>query len=250
MDEEIEEQKIEEYIDLKEITGGKTNLNIAGKANKISIKGGSHTLKISSHVDTLTIFGGRREINIKSSIENLNIYGGVSKIFVHNFGDAQVNHFNITGGNHEIIIYSFVNELNINGGVNKIICNYEHSRINKIKSIGGQKDLFLNENTGKAIIDNDSGTCNIQKTEIIPEPIWYQDSLSDNEIPITILSEPKTNEQCTICLNEFKQNDEVYFLPCIHCFHVKCLVEWTKSQKCCPTCKFEFKNKLSKFSPN
>ena len=88
-------------------------------------------------------------------------------------------------------------------------------------------------------------TCNIHKTEIIPEPIWYQDSLSDNEIPITIISEHKIDENCTICLNEFKKGDKVYFLPCIHCFHVVCLKEWVKSQKNCPICKFELKNKLA-----
>ena len=242
---EEEEEKITEFIESKEIIGGKTNLNIAGKANKINIKGGSHILKISSHVDTLTVFAGFREINIKSSIENLNIYGGVSKIYVHNFGDAQVNHFNITGGNHEIIIYSFVNELTINGGVTKIICNYEHSKINKIKTIGGQREIFLNENTDKAIKENDSGTCTIQKTEIVPEPIWYQDSLSDNTIPVTILSDHKLTEPCTICLNEFKSGEKVYFLPCIHYFHKDCLKKWVKDHKKCPTCKFELRNKLS-----
>ena len=245
MEEEIEEKKITEFLESKEIVGEKTNLNILGGAKKIDIKGGYHILKISSHVDTLSVFGGYREINIKASVNNLIIKGGVSKIFVHNFGDVQVNNIDITGGNHELTIYSFVNELNIRGGINKIICNYEHSRINKIKSVGGQRDFYLNPNTEKAVQENEGGNCNIHKTEIIPEPIWYQDSLSDNEIPITIISDHKIEENCTICLNEFKRGDKVYFLPCIHCFHVACLKEWVKSQKNCPICKFELKNKLA-----
>ena len=245
MEEEVEEKKITEYLEQKEIKGEKTNLNIVGGAKKIDIKGGYHTLKISSHVETLEIFGGFRELNIKSVVDNLIIRGGVSKIYVHNFGDAMVNNINITGGNHEITIYSFVNELNIRGGITKVTCNFEHSRINKIKTIGGQRDFYLNPNTEKAVQENEGGNCNIHKTEIIPEPIWYQDSLSDNEIPITTINEQKLKEPCSICLNEFKKGENVYFLPCIHHFHVDCLKGWIKTTKNCPICKFEIKNKLA-----
>ena len=157
----------------------------------------------------------------------------------------KVNEINITGGNHELTIYSFVNELSIRGGINKVICNYEHSRINKIKSIGGQRDFFLNPNTEKAEQLNEGGTCKIHKTNIIPEEIWYQDSLSDNEIPITTVEDQKFNEPCSICLTDFKKGEEVYFLPCIHCYHILCLRKWVKSHKTCPTCKFRIKNKLA-----
>ena len=245
MEDELEEKIINEFLDLKEIQGGRTNLVIAGGAKKIDIKGGSHTLKISSHVESLNVFGGFREINIKAKVDNLTIHGGISKIFVHNFGDTQVNEINITGGNHELTIYSFVNELSIRGGINKVICNYEHSRINKIKSIGGQRDFFLNPNTEKAEQLNEGGTCKIHKTNIIPEEIWYQDSLSDNEIPITTVEDQKFNEPCSICLTDFKKGEEVYFLPCIHCYHILCLRKWVKSHKICPTCKFRLKNKLA-----
>jgi hypothetical protein len=245
MEEEVKEKKITQYLESKEIIGEKTNLNILGGAKKIDIKGGYHIIKISSHVETLTVFGGYREINIKSLVDNLIIKGGVSKIYVHNFNNAQVNNIDITGGNHKLTIYSFVNELNIRGGINKVILNYEHSRINKIKTVGGQRDFYLNPNTENAIQKNEGGICKIHKTEIIPEPIWYQESLFDNEIPITTISAHKIKENCTICLNEFKIGDKVYFLPCIHCFHVPCLKEWVKSQKNCPICKFQFKNKLA-----
>ena len=245
MEDELEEKIINEFLDLKEIQGGRTNLVIAGGAKKIDIKGGSHTLKITSHVESLNVFGGFREINIKAKVDNLTIHGGISKIFVHNFADTQVNEINITGGNHELTIYSFVNELSIRGGINKVICNYEHSRINKIKSIGGQRDFFLNPNTEKAEQVNEGGTCNIHKTEIIPEEIWYQDSLSDNEIPITKIEDQKIEKPCSICLNDFKKGEEVYFLPCFHCYHILCLRKWVKSHKICPTCKFRLKNKLA-----
>ena len=139
---EGEYEKITEFIESKEILGGKSILNILGNANKIKFKGGAHKLRISSYIDTLYFFGGKRTINVKSSINNLIIEGGTSKIFVHNFGDCQINNIDISEGIHEIIIYSFVNELKIIGGTTKIMCNYEISRINKIKILRGVSDIF------------------------------------------------------------------------------------------------------------
>lgn len=245
MEQDLEEQKIADFLELKEITGGKTNLNIAGGANEIRIKGGTHHLKISSHIDTLNIFGGFRELNIKSTINNLIIKGGVSKIYVHNFATTQVDNIDIIGGTHEIFIYSFVNKLKIRGGISKVTCNFEHSKINKIETIGGQRDLYLNPNTLNAQILNEGGTFFVHRTEIIPEPSWYQDSISDNEIPVTILNSKSMKEPCVICLNQLKCGEEVYFLPCIHCFHINCLREWVKKSKTCPNCKYELKNKLA-----
>ena len=171
MEEEVEEEKINEFLKLKEIEGKKTNLNINGGAKNMIIKGGHHILKISSHVETLDIFEGYREININSIIDNLIIQGVASKIYVHNFGEAQANKTDITGGNHELTIYSFINELSIRGGVNKVIWNFEYSRINKVKTVGGQRDFYFNPNTERCSQENDGGTCNIHKIEIIEEPI-------------------------------------------------------------------------------
>ena len=246
MEEEIKETKIIQFLEYKEIIGGETNYNILGRAKTIDIKGGSHKLKISSEIENLLIFGGNRLLNIKSAIDTLDIFGGVSKIYVHNYGNSKVNKLNITGGKHEITIYSYVNELNIRGGEIIINCNFENSRINKIKTKGGIIDIFLNKNTDKAIKENIGGKFNIQKTEIIPEPFWYQDSISDSEIPIIIFSEKNAKDNCAICLGEFMKGEKVYFLPCIHCFHADCLREWNKKNKSCPTCKFELKFKLAK----
>lgn len=242
--EEVKELKFTQYLEYKEIIGGETKINILGNANKMDIKGGSHIITINSPVGNLTVFGGYREIYIKSLIETLNIFGGISKIFVYNYGNTKVNNFNITGGNHEVNIYSYVNELNIKAGVCKINCNFMSSRINKIKSIGGVKDIFLNQNTDKAIKENRGGTFNIHKTEILPEPFLDEDK--NAEIPITIFSGHKSKDNCAICLGEFIKGEKVYYLPCIHCFHADCLREWNKKNKTCPNCKFEIKIKLAK----
>ena len=242
-DNNVEEEKIEQYIESKKIEGGKTNLNIKGGAKEITIKGGVHTLKINSPVETIEAFAGTRDITIKANVNLLSIKGGVSTIVVHNYKNATVKNIEIIGGKHDITIYSTVEEINIKGGVTKVICNFEHSKINKIKSIGGQRDFYLNENTDQAIKENEGGTCNIHKTEIVLEPPDYQDIVNGNEIPKTKLIKD-LEEKCNICLSDLKKDDFVYFLHCLHKFHCECLKEWVKKSKCCPNCKFEIKVEL------
>ncbi|KAK8822710.1 hypothetical protein WA556_001603, partial [Blastocystis sp. ATCC 50177/Nand II] len=43
---------------------------------------------------------------------------------------------------------------------------------------------------------------------------------------------------CSICFEEFKENDPVSILPCNHCFHYKCITPWLGNKSvCCPVCK-------------
>mgnify|MGYP002624841120 CR=1 FL=1 len=129
------------------------------------------------------------------------------------------------------------NEDNIYNDIN----NFENSKILKIKTIGGQREIYLSSKTNDCEKENEGGTCNIHVTDPVQEPLFYQESLSENRIKITTLENQKLEEPCTICLTEFKPGDQVYFLPCIHHFHIACLREWIKKEKCCPICKFELK---------
>ena len=47
------------------------------------------------------------------------------------------------------------------------------------------------------------------------------------------------NKSCTICLDEFKPNEKVTALPCLHYFHKNCIKKWLERKKDCPVCKFE-----------
>ena len=47
--------------------------------------------------------------------------------------------------------------------------------------------------------------------------------------------------KCCICLEDYKNDDEVLTLPCIHLFHSDCIKTWTKRQNNCPICKYELK---------
>ena len=47
------------------------------------------------------------------------------------------------------------------------------------------------------------------------------------------------DEACSVCLDEFKENDEVITLPCSdrHIFHAHCIKEWLQRNNICPLCK-------------
>ena len=51
----------------------------------------------------------------------------------------------------------------------------------------------------------------------------------------------KSYQFCTICMEEFKKNQPVTYLPCDprHYFHTKCITHWLSKQNVCPLCKIE-----------
>ena len=245
--ENFQEERFEEYLESKDIYDGHSLLNFLGKAKNICIKGGYHIIKINSHVENLEIEGGFKELQIKAPVDNLTIRGGKSTIYVHNYGEAKVGKFFVMGGNHLIEIYSYVHDLEIHGGIHEIRCNFINSKLDKIKTIGGTRDIYLNPETDKCEKIFDSGTCNFHKTEVIQEPELYQISLEEGDIVPTVYSKPKEDDQCLICLQDYKSDNIVYFLPCTHHFHKKCLKPYFvgKMEKLCPMCKFKVNNRLA-----
>ena len=53
------------------------------------------------------------------------------------------------------------------------------------------------------------------------------------------LSSNGNNEKCTICCEDFKNNQNVYNLPCHHLFHVDCLEQEIKFRQKCSLCRNE-----------
>jgi len=50
-----------------------------------------------------------------------------------------------------------------------------------------------------------------------------------------------TDKECSICLTEFEEGEEIAILPCLHRFHKSEIFEWFKRQKTCPIDKTEVK---------
>lgn len=48
---------------------------------------------------------------------------------------------------------------------------------------------------------------------------------------------PKNDANCTICLNDYDENDQIKLLPCKHHFHKECIDDWFNVDDICPLCK-------------
>ena len=64
---------------------------------------------------------------------------------------------------------------------------------------------------------------------------------SDIERPILIVNTIPYNETinqktCSICLEEYKKNDQVFVSKCNHIFHKNCITSWLNNNRTCPLC--------------
>ncbi|TVT99605.1 hypothetical protein EJB05_55035, partial [Eragrostis curvula] len=62
---------------------------------------------------------------------------------------------------------------------------------------------------------------------------------------ILSLREPTVGEaaglqdDCPVCLDEFKEGDTLRVMPCSHCFHIRCIYKWLRASGVCPCCRFK-----------
>jgi len=50
---------------------------------------------------------------------------------------------------------------------------------------------------------------------------------------------------CAICMQDYKENDELRILPCSHEFHAECVDKWLPMKKICPLCRHDVTKQLS-----
>lgn len=48
-----------------------------------------------------------------------------------------------------------------------------------------------------------------------------------------------SDTMCSICLEDFNENDSLKVLPCNHYFHDKCIKEWFEAKATCPKCRYD-----------
>ena len=47
-----------------------------------------------------------------------------------------------------------------------------------------------------------------------------------------------TNNECIICLDNMKKDDDIIIIKCGHKYHKTCLMKWFNKKKICPECDF------------
>ena len=60
--------------------------------------------------------------------------------------------------------------------------------------------------------------------------------LQDTKLTEEILSKID-NKQCLICLDDYKIEENICYLPCFHLFHSECIKSWVQKSNKCPLCK-------------
>lgn len=239
-------QIFNEDVDNKYIRNGNYDIIFNGKVKLCQITGGRHVIKIANHMENLQMMAGERELHIKAPVDNITILGGKSKIYVHDINNVKVYKIYIKGGEHKIEILSYVHKLEIYGGCTTIKCNYINSKIDKIITIGGTRNIYLNPTTNKCMKNVKGGICDFHTTEPEEPPISLIYKDGEGSIAPTFYNQKKKDELCSICVDNYIKQNEVYVLPCMHIFHKECLLAWFKGKKhkLCPNCKFEVKNKI------
>ncbi|XP_064635147.1 uncharacterized protein LOC135492538 [Lineus longissimus] len=49
------------------------------------------------------------------------------------------------------------------------------------------------------------------------------------------------DDECSVCMGEYEDGDNLRILPCFHNFHVKCIDKWIKDNATCPICRVPVK---------
>lgn len=122
---------------------------------------------------------------------------------------------------------------NCNFCYNHDYLNHEHISVccylncNKIISY---YDMYCFEHELVSILDDDYHINNMS---------WgpsssNQKTLQNKVEPKIIILLDNIDDKCSICLEEFEKQKEIYQLKCNHYFHKKCLSEWMKFKNTCP----------------
>ena len=128
----------------------------------------------------------------------------------------------------------------------------ERARRSRMRQISAISNATSNEGDQTHVVDSVSTTskCPSKKESggsTAKETVATTFSDSDEEqtltppvdVPQNIYCEDDDMEvfDCSICLTEIEEGEQVGILPCIHIFHVDCLRQWITRKNACPLCQ-------------
>lgn len=75
---------------------------------------------------------------------------------------------------------------------------------------------------------------------ILRQQFGLTENYSGPENPIEIIQYNEDMEEnlCSICMDSFRENQEIGKLGCNHFFHKECIEKWFERKNTCPTCRF------------
>lgn len=129
--------------------------------------------------------------------------------------------------------------------------NYSQSNSSNTNNINSQQNNNLNSFLYNMINESQNMFGNITEnisngfSDVLNES-FNQEQQRENSNPtrkniIEKLKTVKLNEieekDCSICLEEYNYQSKIILLPCLHCFHSKCIKKWLSKNVTCPICR-------------
>lgn len=87
------------------------------------------------------------------------------------------------------------------------------------------------------VLDHEEEDEDESMEEVIKIPASEEAIASLSEVKV--MKDEIKEERCSICLENFEDNDYVLAMPCDHIFHKNCILEWLKISYKCPLCRYK-----------
>ena len=124
---------------------------------------------------------------------------------------------------NRIADYMLENGVTLLEMTNIIVVNSNNiSRISSGLYYYPDEEAFINESLESSYNTYDESK-NIDRSGVL---VYSETQFSSNE-----------SNNCSICLEDFKINDEYIKLNCNHIFHYDCINKWFKHSNLCPICR-------------
>jgi NIMA (never in mitosis gene a)-related kinase len=219
-------------INIKNI--GSNNLDISNKIikknNRIRHKSQFNSISTDSHSH--------------NSIKNIFCRNNEKEIQLYNAKNLK-NDFNNYNNVNEITDFN-INAKNNNNNSNNNINNNNNNDIIMVENINDNNNNSNEENIWEDYLD-----------DIFIDDFFFNYYYQRNKIQIKSIKKnlskikykqnPNMEERCPICIEDFKNRQTVYNLPCSHIFHVRCLNKELKNRQRCPMCRKELTKKTDSF---
>ena len=209
-------------------------------------------------------------------LNNNNKINNINNVNLFNNNNNFNNYFNKNIENNNMYICEICNmELNSKDKADHLLChelanndinndndinfsslsnNYIEDDLSYPNRPAQNNNIFTNSRRRSNSDDDDDENENIEEDDLDDSIHMSDGSLNLNEFDNIGLNEEiiqtyptskikdvgkltEDKKRCSICLENYKNNDDSIILPCIHIFHAECIKKWMKNKNTCPICK-------------